>query len=58
MYSCPCTPAISASTGPGFVPWTMLMGMVVPSSPGRAGTVSVPDAVVPGAAVTGPMLTG
>ena len=35
-YSDPCTPAISASTGPGFVPWMTEIGTLVPSSPGRA----------------------
>ena len=58
VYSWPCTPAVSASTGPGFAPWMMLIGMVVPSSPGRAGTVSVPEAVDPGAAETGPIVNG
>lgn len=35
-----------------------VIGIVVPSSPARAGTCSVPDAVVPGAALTGPTMNG
>src|SRR4029450_7264251 len=37
----------------------MLIGIDVPSSlPGRGATVSVPEATVPGAAVTGPTANG
>ncbi len=50
----PCTPAVNASTGPGRAPWITEMGMEVPSSPGRGAIRIVPDALVPGAAVTGP----
>src|SRR5688500_12661646 len=58
VYSCPCTPAISASTGPGFAPWMTETGTLVPSSPGRAAIRMEPDAVVPGAAATGPTVNG
>ena len=40
-YSTPWVPAMSASTGPGLEPWMTVKGMIVPSSPGRRGTVSV-----------------
>src|SRR5687767_8972559 len=58
VYSCPWTPATSARTGPGFVPWTTLIRSVVPSSPGRGEIVIVPDATLPGCAVTGPTVNG
>ncbi|MCX6550968.1 MAG: hypothetical protein NTY02_08185, partial [Acidobacteria bacterium] len=52
--SAPWVPATSTSTGPGFAPWMIEIGMVVPASPGPAGTFRSPDTSVPGAAVIPP----
>ena len=59
MYSCrgrlPSAPAPDRA----LAPWMMLIGIDVPSSlPARGATVSVPEAMVPGAAVTGPTANG
>src|SRR5438067_8502289 len=53
VYSVPCAPATSASTGPGFAPWKTATGMLRPAStPG--GTSMVPVALCPRAAVAVP----
>jgi hypothetical protein len=43
VYSVPCEPATSASTGPGFAPWTTATGILKAAST-PAGTSIVPVA--------------
>ena len=53
VYSVPCAPARSASTGPGFAPWKTATGMLRAASL-PAGTSIVPVAFWPRAAVALP----
>jgi hypothetical protein len=53
VYSTPCVPAISASTGPALAPCTTLTGMRTAASD-AAGTSSQPDAFSPRFAVAEP----
>ncbi len=55
-YSVPCAPAISASVGPGFAPFTMMTGIPIAAST-PAGTWMYPVAFWPGAAVAVPTVT-
>jgi hypothetical protein len=47
-YSEPCTPAISARTGPGLAPCAIVSGINVPSSPVEEAISMRPDAFSPG----------
>ena len=53
VYSVPCAPATSASTGPGFAPFTTATGMLRAAST-PAGTSMEPVAFCPRVAVAVP----